>query len=61
MGECPGTIGLAQTGSEDWAERCLWYDQARGIMHSLSVCTIDPDGLDLTAVAAQVFQPAGVQ
>ena len=61
VGECPGTIGLAQTGSEDWAERCLWYDQARGIMHSLSVCTIDPDGLDLTAVAAQVFQPAGVQ
>ncbi len=54
---CDGTIGLAQTGSEDWVELCLWYDIVPGIMYSLSVYTTDPDGLDLTAVAEQVYLP----
>ena len=58
VGHCSGTIGLAQTGSEDFVELCLWYDPAPGLMYSLSVYTIDPDGLDLTAVAANVFPAA---
>lgn len=53
----PGTLGIAQTGSEDWVELCLWYDLVPGLMYSLSVSTTDPDGLDLTAVAEVVFVP----
>ena len=52
---CLGTISLAQTGSEDWTELCQWYDASSGMMYSLSVYTSDPDGLDLTAMAAEVF------
>ena len=51
---CRGTIGQAQCGSEDWVERCLWYDEAAGLAYALSVSTTDLDGLDLTAVAEQV-------
>ena len=58
IGHCEGTIGQAQTGSEDWVELCLWYDLAPGLMYSLAVYTTDPDGLDLTAVAGQVYIPA---
>ena len=58
VGGCNGTLGLAQTGSEDWVELCLWYDAAPQLMYSLSVYTTDPDGLDLTAVAEMVFPPA---
>ena len=54
---CYGTIAQAQTGSEDWAELCLWYDLVPGLMYSLSVSTTDPDGLDLTAIAEQVYIP----
>ena len=58
IGHCDGTIGLAQTGSEDWVELCQWYDIAPGLMYSLSVYTTgDPDGLDLTAVAEAVYIP----
>ena len=54
---CKGTIGQAKCGSEDWVERCLWYDAAPGLMGSLAVSTNDLDGLDLTAVAEQVYIP----
>lgn len=54
---CRGTIGQAQADSEDWAELCLWYDAAPGLMYSLSAFTTDPDGLDLTAIAHQVYLP----
>ena len=57
VGYCKGTIGVAQTGSEDWVELCLWYDAAPGLMYSLSVCATDVDGLDLTALAEQVYLP----
>ena len=57
IGHCPGTIGQAQTGSEDYVELCLWYDLVPGLMYSLSVYTTDPDGLDLTAVAEMVYIP----
>ena len=59
VGGCRGTIGQAQTGSEDWVELCLWYDVGAKRMYSLSVYTTDPDGLDLTAVAEMVYKPAG--
>ena len=58
IGHCPGTIGQAKTGSEEYVELCLWYDIVPGLMYSLSVYTTDPDGLDLTAVAEMVFIPA---
>ena len=57
VGECPGIIGMAQTGSEDWVQRCLWYDEKAGMMYSLGVATTDPDGLDLVAVAEQICYP----
>ncbi len=52
---CPGTLGIAQTGSEDFVELCQWYDAAAKRMYALSVSTTDPDGLDLVAVAQMVF------
>lgn len=55
---CYGTIGQSQTGSKDWMELCLWYDLAPGLMYSLSVYSTDLDGLDLSAVAEQVYIPA---
>ena len=58
VGDCPGTIGQAQTGTEDWVERCLWYDAGAQVMYSLSVAGGDLDGLDLTAIAEQVYLPA---
>lgn len=57
VGNCPGTIGMAQTGSEDWVERCLWYDADTKVMYSLSVATTDPDGLDLVAMAEMIYRP----
>jgi hypothetical protein len=57
VGNCHGTIGLAQTGSREWVELCQWYDAAARRMYSLSVYTTDPDGLDLIAVADMVYQP----
>ncbi len=53
--DCTGIIGMAKCGTVDWVERCLWYDAARERMCSLSVSTIDPDGLDLAAVAEMVY------
>ena len=55
---CPGMIGQAKTGSEDYVELCLWYDRVPGLMYSLSVYTTELDGLDLTAVAEMVYIPA---
>ena len=55
IGGCPGTLGIAQTGTEDWVELCMWYDAKAGMAYSLSVSTTDPDGLDLTAVAQMVY------
>ena len=52
-----GTLGMAQTGSEEYVELCQWYDLVPGLMYSLSVHTTDPDGLDLTAVAEMVYVP----
>lgn len=57
IGHCYGTIGRAKTGSEDWAELCLWYDAVPGLMYALSVSATDLDGLDLTALAEQVYIP----
>ena len=57
IGHCYGTIGQAQTGSEDWVELCLWYDSIPGLMYSLSVSTTDLDGLDLMAIAEQIYIP----
>ncbi len=55
---CPGIVSTAKTGSESWAEVCLWYDIVPGLMYSLTVSTADPDGLDLAAIAEQIFVPA---
>lgn len=52
---CPGTLGIARTGSEDYVELCQWYDAEAQRMYAVSVGTTDPDGLDLIAVAQMVF------
>ena len=57
VGHCEGTLGQAQTGSQDFVELCLWYDLVPGLMYSLSVSTTDLDGLDLVAVAEMVYVP----
>ena len=56
IGQSTGTIGQAKTGSEDWVELCQWYDADQGLQYSLSVYTTDIDGLDLTALAEQVYE-----
>ena len=53
-----GTIGQAQTGSDSWVERVIWYDEASGTIRTLSVTSADPDGLDLGALAEQICYPA---
>ena len=55
IGSCTGTIGQAKTGSEDWVELCQWYDADQGLQYSLSVYTTDIDGLDLTALAREIY------
>ena len=57
IGRCRGTIGQAQADASDWVELCTWYDSTSEIVYCLSVCTTDLDGLDLTAVAEQVYIP----
>ena len=52
---CRGVIGQAKCGSEDWVQRCLWYDDSAGRLCSLSVSTTDPDGLDLCAIAEDIL------
>ena len=61
VGGSGAVIGQAQTGSEDWVERLTWYDAERGLSCCLSVCTTEPDGLDLTALAEQIFLPGNQQ
>lgn len=50
-----GTIGLVQSGTGDMVERCIWYDDARQTVYSLSVTAPDVDGLDLIAVAENII------
>ena len=57
VGNCSGTIGIAQTGSKEWVELCQWYDAEQGRMYSLSAYTTDPDGLDVAAIAEMVYNP----
>ena len=55
IGGCEGTIGQARSEDTERVELCRWYDPARGLAYSLSVSSTDLNGLDLTAVAAQVY------
>ena len=55
IGNCFGSLSQAKQDDEVWVERCLWYDAGRGLMYSLSVTAADVDGLDLTALAEQVY------
>ena len=55
IGQWYGTVSQAQTGSEDWVELCQWYDDDQCRMYTMSVYTTDPDGMDLTALADQVY------
>lgn len=57
IGQGKGSIALARETDGTWAERCLWYDPAAGRVNSLSVIAPDADGLDLAALAEQVFYP----
>ncbi len=54
---CSGTIAQAKNGDNGWVELCLWYDAPSALMYSLSVSADDVDGLDLTALAEQVYIP----
>lgn len=57
VGNCKGTIGSAQTGTSEYVQLCQWYDAENGLKFSLSIYTTDLDGLDLTALAEQVYAP----
>ena len=56
VGGCPGTVAVAEDGN-GWAELCLWHDPVHGLTYSLSVEAADVDGLDLAALAEQVYVP----
>ena len=56
IGACEGTVGQVKTGSTEWVQLCRWYDAGQGLQYALSVYSTDPDGLDLAAVAQQVYQ-----
>ena len=51
-----GTIGQAKNSSKDFVELCQWYDTDQGMQYSLSVHTIELNGLDLVAVAKQIYK-----
>ena len=51
---CYGTIAKASDGSGGYVERCLWYDAAKKLQYSLTVCASDLNGLDLAALAEQI-------
>lgn len=55
IGPCCGTIQQARADGENRIEVCLWYDAEQNLMYSLSVWSADPDGLDLTAIAEQIY------
>ena len=55
VGDCAGSIASAKDG-EFSVQRCLWYDKEAGVMYSLSARAKDLDGLDLTAIAAEIMQ-----
>ena len=57
VAHCSGILSGARADASDWVERCLWYDAAPGLMYSLSAVTENPDGLDLAAVAEQIYIP----
>ena len=57
VGGCPGTIAQVQSETGDWVQRCLWYDNTTGVSYSLTVVAPDVDGLDLIALAEQIFLP----
>ena len=57
IGWCSGIISQARSETAGQAQRCLWYDSAAGISYSLPVTGPDLDGLDLTAVAEDIFLP----
>ena len=54
IGQCSGIFQQAQDG-DSWIEVCLWYDARQQLMYSLSVCSSELDGLDLTAIAEQIY------
>ena len=58
IGPCSGSLAQAQQEDGTWVERCLWYDADTGRTYSLSVTAADIDGLDLTALAEQVYGQA---
>ena len=58
IGGFAGSIAQAPGDNGSFVERCLWYDNAAGLMCSLSVIAPDLDGLDLTALAEQIWFPA---
>ncbi len=57
IGHCFGTLSKPVQDGEKMVARCLWYDMVPGLMYSLSVTDADIDGLDLTALAEQVYIP----
>ena len=58
VGRCRGTLCWVQTDGGEQAALCEWYDAASGRIYAISVTGEDLDGLDLVAVAEEVFVPA---
>ena len=56
FGNCYGVFGRAQTGTENWVERILWYDPDRAILYALAVYTTEPGSLDLAGVAEKIME-----
>lgn len=56
-GRCDGIIRRAVDG-EMTVDNCLWYDEATGLMYSVTAMWPDLDGFDIQASAEQLYVPA---
>ena len=55
-GRCKGVCRRAADGDVT-VDNCLWYDEATGLMYSVSTSAPDLDGFDIQASAEQLYVP----
>ncbi len=55
-GRCKGVCRRATDGDVT-VDNCLWYDEATGLMYSVSAQWPDMDGFDIQASAEQLYVP----
>ena len=56
VGRCAATCYRGRNG-DNAVDLCLWYDEATGLMYSVSTEFYDLDGFDILAAAEEVYVP----